>query len=630
MLEIGDLTYRIGGRAILDGASARIPADARVGLVGRNGAGKSTLLRLISGESHADGGEIGVPARARIGVMAQKPPSGGETALEAVLAADTERSALLAEAETASDPDRIATIHTRLADIGAEAAPARAASILAGLGFDSAMQDTPCAALSGGWRMRVALAAVLFVRADILLLDEPSNHLDLESALWLEGFLRRVPGTLVLVSHDRELLDRVTDRTLHLDAGKLTLYAGSFSTFERTMRERRLAAERAAAALAERRARMQAFVERFRAKATKARQAQSRLKALERMGPVEPVLDPAASVSIDFPDPGPLAPPIVVLEKAAVGYGDNPPVLAGVEMRIDMDDRIALVGRNGNGKTTLARLIAGRLDAASGAVRRHSKLRIGYFAQHQADELVPARSAFAHLAALEPTMPPERLRAHLGRFGFSGPKADVPVEGLSGGEVARLMLALVSRSAPHLLVLDEPTNHLDIETRDSFAEAIGAFPGAVVLITHDAHLIDLCADRLYLVADGRCTPFDGDIADYRERVLAEERSRTRGARSETSAPHSAAARKEARRAAAASREALSGLRQAARRAEAALEKLASERAEVEAALADPTLYDGPSDRVQALLRRQGEIVRRTEQAEADWLAAHEALERTAG
>ena len=630
MLQITELTCRIGGRAILDRASAQIPTGAKVGLVGRNGAGKTTLLRLIAGTLQPDEGGIQMPSRARLGVMAQNPPSGDETAVDAVLAADSERSALLAEAETATDPDRIAAIHARLGDIGAEAAPSRAAAILAGLGFDPAMQATPCGALSGGWRMRVALAAVLFVQADILLLDEPSNHLDLESALWLEGFLKRVRGTLVLVSHDRDLLDRVTDRTLHLDAGKLTLYAGGFSAFERTLRERREQLRRAAASQADRRARMEAFVARFRAKATKARQAQSRLKALERMAPVEPVLDPVAAAAIDFPDPGPLAPPIVVLDKATVGYADNPPVLSNVELRIDMDDRIALIGRNGNGKTTLARLIAGRLDARSGEVRRHRGLRVGYFAQDQADELDRSDTAFHQLARLEPTLPAERVRAHLGRFGFSGNKADVTVGQLSGGEMARLMLALVSRKAPHLLVLDEPTNHLDIETRDAFAEAVAAFPGAVVLITHDAHLIELCAERLYLVSGGRCMPFDGDIADYRERVLAEERAaRARPADGAPPAPHSAAARREARRTAAGTRAALTGLRQAARKAEARLETLSHERADIEALLADPGLYQGPPAKLQDLLKRQGELARQIETAEADWLDAHEALEQAA-
>ena len=629
MIQIGDLTCRVGGRAVLDRASAQVPTGARVGLVGRNGAGKTTLLRVISGALHPDEGGVQLPSRARIGVMAQNPPSGEATAVAEVLAADIERSALLAEADSAADPGRIADIHARLADIRADSAPARAAAILAGLGFDPAMQETSCAALSGGWRMRVALARVLFAPAEILLLDEPSNHLDLESALWLEGFLKRVQATLLLVSHDRELLDRVTDRTLHLESGKLTLYAGGFSAFERALRERREQQKRAAAAQAERRARMEAFVARFRAKASKARQAQSRLKALERMATVEPVLDPQAAASIDFPDPGPLAPPIVMLDRAAVGYGDNPPVLTDVEMRIDMDDRIALIGRNGNGKTTLARLIAGRLDTRGGEVRRHRALRVGYFAQDQADELDRARTAFSHLAALDRTAPPVKLRSHLGRFGFSGNKADVPVGSLSGGEVARLMLALVSREAPHLLVLDEPTNHLDIETRDAFAEAVGAFPGAVVLITHDPHLIELCAERLYLVSGGRCAPFDGDIADYREFVLAEERaSRTRSDnRSAAPAPHSAAARKEARRSAAETRAALSGLRQAARKAEARLESLAAERTRLEQALADPTLYQGPSDKLHDLLKRQGELARRIETAEADWLAAHEALER---
>ncbi len=622
MLRIDDLTYRIGGRTLMEGARLSVPEGAKVGLVGRNGAGKTTLLRLIAGELQPDAGRINVPARDRIAVMSQQAPDGPESLLEAVLAADGERTRLLAEAEMQADPHHMGEIHARLAHMDAHAAPARAATILAGLGFPEAAQSGSCAALSGGLRMRIALARVLFAASELMLLDEPSNHLDLESTLWLESYLTSHSGTLILVSHDRRLLDRVTRRTVHLTNGRLESYRGGYSMFERTLRQRRESQRRSDARLDAQRRHMTAFIERFRAKATKARQAQSRIKMLERLEPGPPVID-EAPVNFDFPDPGHLPPPVLTLERAAVGYGDGPPVLSGLDFRIDMDDRMALVGRNGNGKSTLARLLAGRLIASAGTVLRPGKLRIGYFAQHQTEELDPTASGYQHLIRLEADTPEPRLRAHLGRFGFSGDAANVPAGQLSGGEKARLLLALMSRAAPHMLILDEPTNHLDIEARGAFAAALNAFSGAVVLITHDAHLIALCAERLYLVADGTVRPFDGDVDAYMAWSLTAEAKPKTEARTSVRPRES---RRDVRRRAAETRAGLGRLTRQIRDAEAGLEAVSAEKAEMERRLANPTVYDGPPDALRALLKQQGEIAKRLARAEAEWLAAHDALD----
>jgi ATP-binding cassette subfamily F protein 3 len=622
VLQISNLTYRIGGRAILDGATAAVPDRTRAALIGRNGAGKTTLLKLIAGALQSDGGSVSVHARARVGTLAQQAPDGPESLLETVLAADTERTALLAEADDASDPTRIGEVHARLAEIGSHAAPARAAEILAGLGFPAEAQQGSCAALSGGWRMRVALAAVLFARPDLLLLDEPTNHLDFEATLWLETFLARYPGTMIIVSHDRDLLDTVAERTLHLENGKLTAYTGNYSQFERTLRERRKAAARADAALSAQRARMMEFVRRFRAKATKARQAQSRLKALERLGPIEPVIE-SRPIVFDFPEPEPLPPPLITLAGTTVGYGGEP-VLRGLDLRIDMDDRIAILGANGNGKSTLARLLAGSLKPEAGRLHRHNKLRIGYFDQHQTEALVAERTAFGHMLAIEPDTLETRLRAHLGRFGFTQAHADVPVSALSGGEKARLLFALATRAAPHMLILDEPTNHLDIESREALAQALNTYDGAVILISHDPHLIGLVADRLWLVEGGNCRPFEGDLDDYRRHVLEERREARRADRG--ARPNGRPSARDRRRAAAEARQALAPLRRAVRDAESEVERLTAEKAEIEARLADDAVYDGPDTVLKDLMRRRGEIAKALQAAERSWLAAHESLE----
>ncbi|SOD97100.1 ABC-F family ATP-binding cassette domain-containing protein [Caenispirillum bisanense] len=632
MLHVNDLVYRIGGRVLLDGATCHIPAGARVGLVGRNGTGKSTLLKLILGEVAPDSGDIVVRPRASVGRVAQEAPAGDRTLVDCVLAADLERARLLADlpdAEAAADAHRIAEIHERLNAIDAHSAPARAASILAGLGFSAEAQERFVGDFSGGWRMRVALAAALFARPELLLLDEPTNHLDLEATVWLENYLAVYPGTLIIVSHDRDLLNKVCQRIVHLDKGKLVSYQGGYDDFARQRREMMELREKAAVKQEARRAHLQSFVDRFRAKATKARQAQSRLKMLEKMEPVIPIVEDR-SVSFDFPQPDELAPPLIQVESGKAGY-DGRPVLGRLSFRIDMDDRIALLGANGNGKSTLAKVITGRLALMEGEMKASTKLRVGYFAQHQTEELNPQGTPFQHMAKLMPGVADAKVRAHLGRFGFGAELADNRVEQLSGGEKARLLIALMTHDAPHILVLDEPTNHLDIDTRDALIEALNTFEGAVVLISHDPHLVELVADRLWLVADGRVTPFDGDMQDYRKLLLDRAREARREAKAEARADaepsaQSAAARKEDRRAAAELRQKAAPLKKVAQTAEKKLEDLTEKRRKVEAQLADPKLYDGPGERVAALQKELGELTRAVEEMEMAWLEAQEAYE----
>jgi ATP-binding cassette subfamily F protein 3 len=631
MLTIENLTYRIGGRVLLEKANLALPAGHHAGLVGRNGTGKSTLLKLIAGELHADSGDIALPNGTRMGMVAQEAPAGPESLIDTVLMADRERAALLAEAEHATDPHRIADIHTRLADIEAHRAPARAATILHGLGFDAEQQQQPCRDFSGGWRMRVALAAVLFSEPDLLLLDEPTNHLDLEATLWLEDFLKRYPHTVLLVSHDRDLLNKVVDKIVHLEALKLTVYSGGYDTFEKT-RALKIANIAAAQKKQEaQRAHMQAFIDRFRYKASKARQAQSRIKMLARMEPIISVAE-EQTVEFDFPNPDQLAPPILALDHAEAGYEPGRPVLRNLNLRLDMDDRVALLGANGNGKSTLAKLLAGRLKPLSGTLRKSGKLRVGYFAQHQTDELDVNATPLQIMDRLAPQTIEQKRRAHLGRFGFQQDKALTKVSSLSGGEKARLLLALMSRETPHVLLLDEPTNHLDIDSRQALVQAINSFEGAVVLISHDPHLIELTADRLWLVAGGTVKSFDGDMDDYRK-LLTEQRrdddeddsAADRRRDGDGTAVHTAAGRKEQRRAAAEERAASAHLRKAAVEAEKRLEKLQQKKAALEARLADPEIYNGPTAKLMELQVRYGDLKREIETAEDAWLEAQDAL-----
>ncbi|MAN78885.1 MAG: glycosyl transferase family 1 [Magnetovibrio sp.] len=625
MLHVNDMTFRLGGRVLFEKATLHLPQGRKMGLVGRNGTGKTTLFRMILGDAHPDEGSVRVRPSARIGTVTQEAPSGATSLLDTVLAADTERSALLAEAETAKDPSRIADIHNRLADIDAQTAPARAARILSGLGFDETAQARPCSEFSGGWRMRVALAATLFSRPDFLLLDEPTNHLDLEAAMWLETYLATWPGTLLVISHDRTMLNKVVDEIAHLSEKKLTRYAGNYDRFERTRRERMTQQVKLQAKQLSEQRRIQSFVDRFRAKATKAKQAQSRMKMLARMEPIATVVEDKTT-TFNFPDPTPLSPPLIAMDEVSVGYGDEP-VLKNLDLRIDMDDRIALIGANGNGKSTLIKMLADRLKPLSGKITKSSKLKIGYFAQHQQEELNLNESPYQHMARIMPMAMETKVRAHLGRFGFSGDLANSKVEVLSGGEKARLLFALMSTEAPHILFLDEPTNHLDVDAREALVQALNEYDGAIVLVTHDSHLIDLVCDRLWLVADGACKPFEGDLDAYAGLLMEqrrEARREIRAAKDSDSAP--AIDKKELRRERARRREETAALRKSIVDAERKMEKLAQEVTALEAKMADPDIYNGPTAKLMDLQVAHKKAKDRLAETEQAWMRAQEAID----
>ncbi len=620
LLRIEDLSFSIAGRALLEGAGLVVDPGRKIGLIGRNGAGKSTLLKLIAGIYAPDGGSIRLASRARLGTVAQEAPAGSITPAAVVLAADAERGALLAEADSAA-PERLAAIHERLIAIDADSAPARAGAILAGLGFDEAAQNRPMSSFSGGWRMRVALAAALFAAPDLLLLDEPTNHLDLEATLWLETWLARFSGAVLMVSHDRDLLDRAVDSIAHLDRGRITLTPGGFAEFVRIRTERAEQQNREAARIAAQRAHMQAFVDRFRAQATKARQAQSRLKALARMPVIDTIVEDAPT-RFSFPEPRPLSPPLLALDRATLGY-DGKPVLREVSLRIDMEDRIALLGANGNGKSTLAKALAGRLEPMAGTAFRTRGITVGYFAQHQEDDLDLADTPLGHLARALPKATVTELRAQAARFGLDAERVETVVGQLSGGEKARLLLALATRDAPQVLILDEPTNHLDIDAREALVRAITDFAGAVVLVTHDTHLLDLVADRLLLVADGRVAAYDDDLDSYR-RLITQKPS---GTAERKAAP----AAKDDRRARAVAREATAPLRKAARDAEAAIGRLEAEKRTLMAKLADAGFYArAKPEEISAINIRLAAIAGEIEVKEAAWLEAEAALEAASG
>ena len=616
MLVIEDLSVRIAGLSLLDGASARVPAGARVGLIGRNGAGKSTLFRVIAGDIAPEHGAIELPARARIGRLPQEAPDGPESLIEIVLAADRERGALLAEAERAGDPHRIAEIQTRLADIGAHAAPARAAGILAGLGFSHQDQQRACQEFSGGWRMRVALAAVLFAEPDLLLLDEPTNYLDLEGTLWLEAHIARYPHTVIVISHDRDLLDNAVDSILHLDNRRLTFYRGGYTSFERQRRERQALDQKFAKKQDAERKRITAFVDRFRATASKARQAQSRLKLLAKLEPAAArVADEVREIVIPEPDRL-LSPPIIAFDGVAAAYEPGKPVLRRVTLRIDNDDRIALLGQNGNGKSTLTKLISGRLAPSEGRITRADRLKVAYFAQHQLDELDPAGSAYDHVRRLMPDAPEAKIRARAGAIGFPGAAADTPVAKLSGGEKSRLLLALACFEGPHLVVLDEPTNHLDIDSRAALIEAINGFAGAVILVSHDRYLLEACADRLWLVQNGGVAPFEGDLDDYRRLVLATADDEGRDGASKSDERRS---RTETRRAAAERRAELAPLKRRITALETEMAKLGKRVGEIDQALADPKLYENDPARAAKLAKERADAAAALAGAEEQWV-----------
>ncbi len=615
MLRIDNITYAVEGRPLFDGASATIPDGHKVGLVGRNGTGKTTLFRLIRGELALESGNIALPKRARIGGVAQEVPSSEVSLINTVLAADKERSALMAEADSATDPSRIAEIQTRLVDIDAWSAEARAASILKGLGFDDQDQLRPCLDFSGGWRMRVALAAVLFSQPDLLLLDEPTNYLDLEGALWLESYLAKYPHTVIIISHDRGLLNRAVGSILHLEDRKLTYYAVPYDKFAERRAERLAQAESENARSKARIAHLQSFVDRFRYKASKAVQAQSRLKMIERIQLVSTPQE-AALRAFTFPEPEELSPPIIQIEGGVTGYGQTE-VLRRLNLRIDQDDRIALLGKNGQGKSTLSKLLSDRLPLMAGKMTRSNKLRIGYFAQHQVDELYVDETPLDHLRRLRPTEAPGKWRSRLAGFGLGTDQVETKVGRLSGGQKARLSLLIATIDAPHMLILDEPTNHLDIESREALVEALTAYSGAVVLVSHDMHLLSLVADRLWLVSDATVKPFDGDLEAYRTMLLA--RDKPVKAKPQTAKPKRS------------SRDTMQALRADLRKCEDRIEKLTDMHEKLSVKLADPALYE--DDRVRDLEswnRKFSEIVEAMQKAESLWVAAAERLEQAEG
>ncbi|SFN48924.1 ATP-binding cassette, subfamily F, member 3 [Roseovarius lutimaris] len=618
MLRINDISYSVAGRVLIDHTSVTIPDGHKVGIVGRNGTGKTTLFRLIRGELALESGEISLPSRARIGGVAQEVPGNEVSLIDTVLAADTERAELLAESQTATAAGRISDIQTRLADIDAWSAEGRASSILKGLGFTDAEQRMPCSAFSGGWRMRVALAGVLFAQPDLLLLDEPTNYLDLEGALWLESYLGRYPHTVLIVSHDRELLNRAVGSILHLEDKKLTLYQGGYETFAETRAARLAAAESEARKQDARRAHLQSFVDRFRAKASKAVQAQSRLKMIAKLKPITTPQE-AALKRFTFPEPEELSPPIIRVENGVVGY-DGKPVLSRLDLRIDQDDRIALLGRNGEGKSTLSKLLSGRLDLMQGRITKASKLRVGFFAQHQVDELHIDETPIDHIRRMRPTETPARLRARLGGFGIGAEQAETLVGRLSGGQKARLSLMLATLDAPHMLILDEPTNHLDIESREALVEALTTYSGAVILVSHDMHLLSLVADRLWLVKDGDVAPYDGDLQSYRAMLLSSDKPAKAAKTAENTKP--AKVKKP-------SRDAILALKKDAKKCEQRIEKLSEMKTRVAEKLADPAIYDDIHG-LKEWQKKFAEIEQALTLAETLWMESLERLEVAEG
>lgn len=624
MLQINDLTFRHSGKLIFENANASIASGHKIGLVGRNGAGKSTLLGLIAGDLSADQGSISIPQKAKLGRVAQEAPDGPASLVETVLAADIELSSLQARLESEKDPNKLADIHERLNDINAHSAPARAAALLSGLGFDTEAQKRPVGEFSGGWRMRVALASVLFTQPDLLLLDEPTNYLDLEGAIWLENYLKTYPYSLIMVSHDRDMLNAVCNTILHVEHGKTHIYRGNYDRFERTRAEKLELQVKMQAKQNAQRKHLQSFVDRFRYKASKAKQAQSRIKMLERMEPVAAISEDA-SIGLQFPEPDYLPPPLITLDNVSVGYGEEI-ILNRLNLRIDMEDRVALLGPNGAGKSTMAKLLSGRLKPMDGQYQKPKKLKTGYFAQHQLDELRPEQSAFDHMSALMPLAEEAKTRARLGQFGFSSDKADRAVETLSGGEKARLLFCLITYDKPHLLILDEPTNHLDLDARQALVQALNAYEGAVLLISHDRFLIETCVDDLYVIENKSVKSFKGDLDDYAKKIVAERRSENSDkSEKPTTAPNA----KELRRQAAEKRQKLQPHKRKIEKLEKELDRLAKLKAEVDDALNAPDLYDGSEKNVMRLTKLQKEqkdLEDQTAEIEAQWLQAQEDLE----
>ncbi len=608
MINLNELKYSIEGKPLFDGASAIIPYGHKVGFVGRNGSGKTTLFKLILKELILDSGEITIPKNSRIGGVSQEVPSSSTSLLQTVLDAHKERASLLSESINCSDPERIAYIQNRLTDIDAWSGEARASSVLAGLGFTQEEQLKPCSDFSGGWRMRVALAGILFSEPDLLLLDEPTNYLDLEGALWLENYLTSYPHTVIIISHDRGLLNRSVNLIMHLNNKALKLYSGTYDSFSRQVLEQRTLLISHAKKQDLRRAHLQSFVDRFRAKATKAKQAQSRLKMLEKMQPIT-LPDDAAKIAFKFPEPEELAPPIIRIENGAVGYNGTP-VLRNLDLRIDQDDRIALLGRNGEGKSTLAKFLSGRLLKISGTFVKSSKLRVGFFAQHQVDELEINQTPLEHIKTIRPNLDNSKQRALLAGFGLGSEQVETIVLKLSGGQKARLSLLLATIDSPHLLILDEPTNHLDIESRESLVEALTSYSGAVILVSHDMHLLSLIADRLWLVKDGLVTNFLGDLEAYRKLLLEAPTKKIQKEKKVLNV------------------EKLNGLQADVRRCEQRLEKLTEMQNTLSKRLGDPKAYEEKmSASLVAWQKKYSEVMEAIEVAEKLWLKAQEKLDK---
>ncbi|HUX78340.1 MAG TPA: ABC-F family ATP-binding cassette domain-containing protein [Alphaproteobacteria bacterium] len=608
MIKLENITVRIAGRTLIENLTMTLNEGHRYGLVGRNGTGKSTLFKVLLKTLHPDAGQLEIPARVRLGHVAQEAPSGSTTPIDAVMAADKERLELMARLEDGSEPENMADIYDRLIVIEAFTAESRASEILSGLGFSQDMQKEPLSNFSGGWRMRVSLASLLFSSPDWLLLDEPTNHLDLEASLWLEEYLKTYPKSLLIISHDRHLLNSVCDRTLFLHGEKIQSYGGNYDTFERTWEAQQESLKAQHTKQEAQRKHMQDFVNRFRAKASKAKQAQSRIKALEKMDHLPDIVrDP--EVRFDFPQPQKLAPPLIVLDHVNVGYAEGAPILKGLSQRIDEEDRIALLGANGNGKSTFAKLIAGRLASQKGDIRRSGKLKVGYFAQHQVDEFDLTSTAFEHVIRKEPSLTPTTARAYLARFGLAGQKADVKVQNLSGGEKARLNLTLICLDKPNILILDEPTNHLDMDSRQALMVALNDFEGAVILITHDRDLLAATMDRLWLVADQKVEPFEGDLEDYRRLIL-------KGAEA-SSKPQKQKKVKESGAA----------LKKTAHEAKLKMEAVSSSLQKIMDELGDPELYNHHSETVAELLQKQHQLEKELSIAEEEWLKAEEEVEK---
>jgi ATP-binding cassette subfamily F protein 3 len=602
MIKLENITVRIAGRTLIENLTLNLNEGHRYGLVGRNGTGKSTLFKVLLKTLHADEGEIEIPSRARLGHVAQEAPAGLTTPLEAVMAADTERLELMQKLESGNEPENMADIYDRLIAIDAFTAESRASEILSGLGFNQAMQNEPLSTFSGGWRMRVSLASLLFSSPDWLLLDEPTNHLDLEASLWLEDYLKSYPRSLLIISHDRQLLNNVCDRILYLHGSKIQSFGGNFDTFERTWEAQQEMLKAQHVKQEAKKKHMMEFVNRFRAKATKAKQAQSRLKAIEKMEKLPDVVyDP--EVRFDFPDPEKLSPPLVVLDGVNVGYEPEKPILKGLLQRIDEDDRIALLGANGNGKSTFAKLIAGRLAPQKGEIRRSGKLKVGYFAQHQVEEFDTEATAFDHIMRKAPTLSPTAVRTHLGRFGLSGQKADVKVKSLSGGEKARLNLALICLEKPNILILDEPTNHLDMDSRRALMVALNDFKGAVILITHDWDILSSTMDRLWLVAGGKVEPFEGDLEDYRQLVLKGEESQSKPQKKMKTSPEDK--------------------KKLTREAKLKMDSVAEALLKVRADLENPDLYSYHSEALTELVKEERRLESELAEAEDAWLRSEE-------